>query len=81
MEIKSAKEENLRNSVPFVKQLSTDSNKVKTNYAINGDSQPYNVPTTQSLFLWTQVGFLSFLNTFSNYHFEYNEINSATKGA
>ncbi|XP_013176543.1 PREDICTED: facilitated trehalose transporter Tret1-like isoform X2 [Papilio xuthus] len=55
MEIKSAKDENLRNSVPFVKQLSTDSNKVKTNYAINGDSQPYNAPTTQSLFLWTQV--------------------------
>ncbi|KPJ16703.1 Facilitated trehalose transporter Tret1 [Papilio machaon] len=55
MEIKSAKDENLRNSVPFVKQLSTDSNKIKNKYAINGDSQPYNAPTTQSLFLWTQV--------------------------
>ncbi|CAH0724809.1 unnamed protein product, partial [Brenthis ino] len=53
MEIKSAKEENLRNSVPFVKQLSTDS-KVKTDYAINGDTQPY-APTTQKLFLWTQI--------------------------
>ncbi|XP_068626589.1 facilitated trehalose transporter Tret1-like [Battus philenor] len=55
MEIKSAKEENLRNSVPFVKQLSTDSNKVKTDYTINGDSQPYSAPTTQRLFLWTQI--------------------------
>lgn len=54
MEIKSAKEENLRNSVPFVKQLSKDSEKVKTDYAINGDAQPYG-PTTQRLFLWTQV--------------------------
>ncbi|CAG9796661.1 unnamed protein product [Diatraea saccharalis] len=54
MEITSAKEENLRNSVPFVKQLSTDSNKVKTDYTINGDSQPY-APTTQRIYLWTQV--------------------------
>lgn len=53
MEIKSAKEENLRNSIPFVKQLSTESNKVKTDYAINGDAQPYS-PTTQRLYLWTQ---------------------------
>ncbi|KAI8438415.1 hypothetical protein MSG28_010942 [Choristoneura fumiferana] len=54
MEIKSAKDENLRNSVPFVKQLSTDSNKVKTDYTINGDSTPY-APTTQRIFLWTQL--------------------------
>ncbi|XP_045773729.1 facilitated trehalose transporter Tret1-like [Maniola jurtina] len=56
MEIKSAKEENIRNSVPFVKQLSTESNKVKTdaNLAINGDALPYG-PTTQRLYLWTQV--------------------------
>ncbi|CAH0405429.1 unnamed protein product [Chilo suppressalis] len=54
MEITSAKEENLRNSVPFVKQLSTDSNKVKTDYTINGDSQPY-APTTQRIYLWTQI--------------------------
>lgn len=49
MEIKSAKDVNLRNSVPFVKQLSTDSNKVKTDYTINGDSPPY-APTTQASF-------------------------------
>lgn len=54
MEIKSAKEENLRNSIPFVKQLSTESNKVKTDYTINGEAQPY-ASTTQRLFLWTQV--------------------------
>lgn len=54
MEIKSAKEENLRNSVPYVNQLSTDSNKVKPEYSINGDTPPY-APTTQRLFLWTQV--------------------------
>lgn len=54
MEIKSAKNENLRNSIPFVKQLSTESTKVKTDYAINGDTPPY-APTTQRLYLWTQV--------------------------
>ncbi|CAH2102608.1 unnamed protein product [Euphydryas editha] len=70
MEIKSAKEENLRNSVPFVKQLSTDSNKVKTDNTINGDAHPYG-PTTQRLFLWTQiyvafaVSMGSFINGFS----------------
>lgn len=66
MEIKSAKEENLRNSVPFVKQLSTDS-KVKTDYAINGDTQPY-APTTQRLFLWTQVS-----NSFLHHIFHKSE--------
>ncbi|KAJ8735514.1 hypothetical protein PYW07_007134 [Mythimna separata] len=54
MEIKSAKEENLRNSIPFVKQLSLESNKVKNDYAINGDAPPY-APTTQRLYLWTQL--------------------------
>ncbi|XP_046976880.1 facilitated trehalose transporter Tret1-like isoform X1 [Vanessa cardui] len=54
MEIKSAKEENLRNSIPFVKQLSTESNRVKNDYTINGDAQPYG-PTTQRLYLWTQI--------------------------
>ncbi|KAL4702943.1 hypothetical protein ACJJTC_008721 [Scirpophaga incertulas] len=54
MEIKSAKDENLRNSVPFVKQLSTDGNKAKTDYSINGDSKPY-APTTQRLNLKTQI--------------------------
>lgn len=54
MEIKSAKEENLRNSVPFVKQLSTDSAKVKPDYAINGDPQPYGA-TTQPIYIWTQL--------------------------
>ncbi|XP_028156027.1 facilitated trehalose transporter Tret1-like isoform X2 [Ostrinia furnacalis] len=54
MEIKSAKDENLRNSVPFVKQLSTDSSKAKTDYTINGDAQPYS-PTTQKIYLWTQI--------------------------
>lgn len=58
MEIKSAKEENLRNSIPFVKQLSLDSNKVKTDYAINGDAPPY-APTTQRLYLWTQVSYIT----------------------
>ncbi|XP_045497421.1 facilitated trehalose transporter Tret1-like isoform X2 [Colias croceus] len=53
MEIKSAKEENLRNSVPYVKQLSTDGNKV-TDYAINGDG-PQFAPATQRLYLWTQL--------------------------
>lgn len=53
MEIKSAKDENLRNSIPFVKQLSTDSAKVKAEYAINGDT-PY-ASTTQRIYLWTQV--------------------------
>ncbi|XP_050666262.1 facilitated trehalose transporter Tret1-like [Leptidea sinapis] len=54
MEIKSAKEENLRNSVPYVKQLSTDNAKVKPEYSINGDTKPY-APTTQKLYLWTQI--------------------------
>ncbi|XP_072944070.1 facilitated trehalose transporter Tret1-like isoform X2 [Epargyreus clarus] len=54
MEIKSAKEENLRNSVPYVKQLSTENNKIKADYSINGDAQPYG-PTTQRLYLWTQI--------------------------
>ncbi|XP_034837919.1 facilitated trehalose transporter Tret1-like isoform X1 [Maniola hyperantus] len=49
METKSAKEENIRNSVPFVKQLSTESNKVKADA-----TQPYG-PTTQRLYLWTQI--------------------------
>lgn len=54
MEIKSAKDENLRNSVPFVKQLSTDSKKATTEHTINGDAKPYR-QTTQRLYLWTQV--------------------------
>ncbi|CAG9581336.1 unnamed protein product [Danaus chrysippus] len=48
------KEENLRNSQPYVKQLSLDSNKVKTDHTINGDLPPYGV-TTQRLYLWTQI--------------------------
>lgn len=55
MEIKGAKEENLRNTVPFVKQLSIDSNKAKSEYTINGEP-PY-APTTQRLYLYTQVSF------------------------
>lgn len=47
------KDENLRNSVPFVRQLSTDSVKTKTEYD-NEDETPYK-STTQKLFLWTQV--------------------------
>ncbi|XP_026731360.1 facilitated trehalose transporter Tret1-like isoform X1 [Trichoplusia ni] len=54
MEIKSAKEENLRNSIPFVKQLSLDSNKAQPNFSINGDAPLY-TPTTQRLYLWTQL--------------------------
>lgn len=54
MEIKSAKEENLRNSIPFVKQLSSEGSKVLTDYAINGDIPPY-APTTKKIFFWTQV--------------------------
>ncbi|XP_038208433.1 facilitated trehalose transporter Tret1-like [Zerene cesonia] len=53
MEIKSAKEENLRNSVPYVKQLSTDGNKV-SDYTINGDGQQFG-PATQRLYIWTQL--------------------------
>lgn len=57
MEIKqSAKEENLRNSVPFVKQLSVDSHKAKPEFSINGDVKPYG-PTTQKIFIWKQVNF------------------------
>lgn len=48
------KDENLRNSIPFVKQLSTDSNKVKTDHTINGDVMSHR-HTTQRLFLWTQI--------------------------
>lgn len=55
MEIKadnlSAKEENIRNSIPYVKQLSTDGN--KSGYA-NGDVEVY-PPTTQRRYLNTQV--------------------------
>ncbi|GBP39806.1 Facilitated trehalose transporter Tret1 [Eumeta japonica] len=45
MEIQSAKQENqknsnLKNSIPFVKQLSIDSNKVKTDYSINNEVTP-----------------------------------------
>lgn len=47
------KDENLRNSVPFVRQLSTDSVKTKTEYD-NEDGTPYK-STTQKLFLWTQL--------------------------
>ncbi|KAJ2947823.1 hypothetical protein O0L34_g9611 [Tuta absoluta] len=54
MEIKSAKDENLRNHVPFVKQLSLDSNKVKPEFTINGDAKPYK-PTTTKIYLWTQL--------------------------
>ncbi|XP_063616758.1 facilitated trehalose transporter Tret1-like [Cydia splendana] len=56
MEIKSEgrKDENLRNSVPFVKQLSLDSNKAKPEFSINGDTAPY-APTTQRIYLWTQL--------------------------
>lgn len=50
-ENKSAKDENIRNSLPYVKQLSSDS---KPNYAINGDTPVY-PPTTQRMFLWTQL--------------------------
>ncbi|XP_035443533.2 facilitated trehalose transporter Tret1 [Spodoptera frugiperda] len=53
MEIQGAKEENLRNSIPYVKQLSTDNN-AKRDYSINGDTPPY-APTTQRLYLWTQL--------------------------
>lgn len=60
MEIKTAKEENLRNSVPYVKQLSTESNKAKTDTTINGDGKPYG-PTTQRLYLWTQVSLRYFI--------------------
>lgn len=56
MEIQGAKEENLRNSIPYVKQLSTDNN-AKRDYSINGDTPPY-APTTQRLYLWTQVSHL-----------------------
>lgn len=66
MEIKSAKDVNLRNSVPFVKQLSTDSNKVKTDYTINGDSPPY-APTTQGIFLWTQVRIYIIIHKYTNF--------------
>lgn len=54
MEIKNEKEDNLKNSSPFVKQLSLDSNKVTQDFAINSDANPY-MPTTQRLYLWTQV--------------------------
>lgn len=53
MEIKSAKDENLRNSIPYVNQLGSDSNKVKADYSINGDAQY--APTKQKIFIWTQV--------------------------
>ncbi|XP_049877868.1 facilitated trehalose transporter Tret1-like [Pectinophora gossypiella] len=53
MEIKSAKDENLRNSVPYVKQLSTDN--VKSNLSINGDARPFKTPIPQRLYLWTQL--------------------------
>ncbi|CAB3239917.1 unnamed protein product [Arctia plantaginis] len=54
MEIKNDKEDNLKNSSPFIKQLSLDSNKVTQDFAINGDAPPY-MPTTQRLYLWTQL--------------------------
>ncbi|KAM3967504.1 trehalose transporter BmTRET1 [Aphomia sociella] len=54
MEIKSAKDENLRNSIPFVKQLSIDSNKVKTDHTINGDVKPHKT-AKKRIFLWTQI--------------------------
>lgn len=54
MEIKSAKEENLRNSIPFVKQLSSEGSKVLTDYTINRDIPPY-APTTKKIFFWTQL--------------------------
>lgn len=57
MEIKSAKDENIRNHVPFVKQLSIDSNKMKTDYSINGSVPPY-APTTQRNYLLMQVRYL-----------------------
>ncbi|XP_041974757.1 facilitated trehalose transporter Tret1-like [Aricia agestis] len=50
MEIKN---ENLRNSVPYVKQLSTDGAKTKGDYSINGDATPYGA-TTKRIYLWTQ---------------------------
>lgn len=59
MEIKSAKDENLHNSVPFVKQLSMD-NDSKKNIAINDDSRPYDGLTTQKKYLYTQVGITFF---------------------
>lgn len=58
MEIKNERErdqrdENLRNSVPFVKKLSTESNRDKnTNYSINADPKP----PKKALYLRTQVG-------------------------
>lgn len=64
MEIKqSAKEENLRNSVPFVKQLSTES-QIKPERSINGDAKPYGA-TTQKIFIWKQVSFIPLCITFS----------------
>lgn len=55
MEIKhSAKDDNLRNSIPFVKQLSIDSHKVTPEFSINGDVKPYGA-TTQKIFIWKQV--------------------------
>lgn len=61
MEIKpTAKEENLRNSVPFVKQLSIDSHKVKQEFSSNGDGKPYGATTTtttQKIFIWKQVSY------------------------
>ncbi|XP_077295891.1 facilitated trehalose transporter Tret1-like isoform X2 [Arctopsyche grandis] len=49
----SKKEENLKNTVPFVKQISTDSVKIKDDYSINGDLPPYR-PTTQKINVWPQ---------------------------
>lgn len=55
MEIKNDNEEkNLRNSGTYVKQLSLDTNKVTQDFSINADALPY-MPTTQRLYLWTQV--------------------------
>ncbi|XP_047513658.1 facilitated trehalose transporter Tret1-like isoform X1 [Pieris napi] len=54
MEIQSAKEDNLRNSVPYVKQLSTENNKAKADYSINGDGPSFGA-APKALYLWTQV--------------------------
>ncbi|XP_059044940.1 facilitated trehalose transporter Tret1-like [Achroia grisella] len=57
------KDENLRNSIPYVKQLSINSNKVKNDHTINGDD--VSRPTTKRLFLWTQVSISSLFSLFS----------------
>lgn len=60
MEIKSAKDENIRNHVPFVKQLSIDSNKMKTaDYSSKGGLPPPYAPASQQKYLLMQVSYLT----------------------